>query len=92
MPYQNYVRILTLVCRQPFTQVIPSKVESLVRLVARVDLRVNHVSPGNFVFELRVNVERKRVERIFTPDKSVNVDDKQCPSDVLLIFTTGRGQ
>lgn len=50
------------------------------------------MSRGKFDFELHVNVRRKRVEGVFTTDKPVNVDDKQPPLDVLLIFTMERSR
>lgn len=45
------------------------------------------MSLSKFDFELYVNVRRKRVEGIFTTDKPVNVNDKQPPLDIPLIFT-----
>lgn len=82
--YQDYIAIRVFVFRQPAAQVFCGQVECFVRLVPRVNLGVNRMGSCKLLFESHVYMKRERVERGFTPDEAVDVDDQKSPFQALI--------
>lgn len=84
MPNQDDVCIGVFVCRQPVTQISRGQVECFVRLVPRIDLRVDRMGSRKFLFESHVDVKRERVERGLASDEAVDVDDQKSAFHALV--------
>lgn len=77
MPDQDDVCRRGLVGLEPLAEVIAGNINSLVRLIARVDLAVDDVGFDERVGEEVMDMSGKRPERRIIAHKAVDVDNQQ---------------
>lgn len=84
--HQDYIGVRIFVCRQPVAQFIRGEVECFVRFISWVNLRVDRMRSRKLLFESRVYMKWERVERRFTPDEAVDVDDQKPALSALIVI------
>lgn len=79
MPNKDHIRAVALVRFQPRAKVIPSDLYSLVRLVPRIYLGMDHMSLGQQLLQQRVNMCGKRPERLVVSVEAMDIDYEEPP-------------
>lgn len=62
---------------QPLAQIIPRNLDSLVRLVARIDLGVDDMGVHQSVLQVAVDMSREGTKRCIVAHEAVDVDNQQ---------------
>lgn len=69
---------------QPFTKVVPSHVDSTIRLVTRIDLGVDDMRVDEQVGQESMDMSRERAEGLVVPEEAMEVNDEQLAPTLVI--------